>query len=106
MARPPNEAASPSTLAPALLRYVAAKGVDASAVAALIGLDASAAVDDELTVTPSGLRAMLSATTELLADPHATLRLPAELPVRRYDAVTLAARAAPTSRDVLGLLAK
>ena len=106
MGRPPNEDASPSTLAPALLRYVAAKGIDASLLATLIGADASAATSDELTVTASGLRAMLSATADLLADPHAALRLPAELPLRRYDAVTLAARAAKTPRDVLGLLAK
>jgi AraC-like DNA-binding protein len=106
MGRPPNEDASPSALAPALLRYVAAKGIDVSLVATLIGADASAAACDELTVTASGLRAMLFATADLLADPHAALRLPAELPVRRYDAVALAARAARTPRDVLGLLAK
>lgn len=106
MGRPQKEAASPSTLAPALLRYVSSKGADASLLAAQIGTDDVAGTSDELMVTPSGLGAMLRATSDLLADPHVALRLPSELPLRRYDAVTLAARAAKTPREVLVLLAK
>jgi AraC-like DNA-binding protein len=105
MGRPQKEAASPSTLAPALLRFVAAEGADASLLAAQIGADDVAGTSDELDVTPSGLSAMLRATSELLADPHVALRLPSELPLRRYDAVALAARAARTPREVLTLLA-
>lgn len=102
--RPQKEAASPSTLAPALLRWIAGKGLDASLLAAQIGTDDLTGAADELAVTPSGLAALLRATSELLADPHFALRLPSELPLRRYDPVTLAARAAGTPRDVLALL--
>ncbi|MDB4934668.1 MAG: Transcriptional regulator, AraC family [Labilithrix sp.] len=104
VARPPKEAASPSALAPALLRWVAAKGADASLLAAQIGTDDVTGASDELAVTPSGLAALLRASSELLADPHLALRLPSEVPLRRYDPVTLAARASRTPRDVLALV--
>lgn len=106
MARPPKEAASPSTLAPALLRLVAARGADASLLAAQCGLDATAAEGDELAITPSLLAGMLRGACDLLADPHGGLRVPAELPMRRYDAVALALRAAGTPREIFELAAR
>lgn len=106
MGRPPKEAASLSTFAPALLRYVAAAGGDASILAVQSGLDDAAMEADEIGVTPTTLATMVRGASEMLVDPHLALRLPAGLPVRRYDAVALAARAAATPRDVLALVAQ
>lgn len=106
MARPPKEAASPSTLAPALLRFVAARGADASLLAAQCGLDVAVAENDELAVTPSLLAGMLRGACDLLADPHGGLRMPAQLPMRRYDALALALRAAGTPREIFELAAR
>lgn len=63
-------------------------------------------IPDALAVTPTSMASLLRLTSELLADPHAGLRLPAELIVERYDAVTLALRAARTPREVLALVAR
>ena len=82
---------------------VAARGADASLLATQNGLDIAAADGDELAVTPTTLAAMLRTACDMLADPHAALRLPSELPMRRYDAVTLALRAARTPREVVEL---
>ncbi|HSO34361.1 MAG TPA: helix-turn-helix domain-containing protein [Labilithrix sp.] len=106
MARPPKETASPSTLAPALLRMAAARGADAALLAAQSGLELADAERDELAVTPTRLATMLRGTCDLLADPHGALRFPAELPMRRYDAVTLALRAAGTRRAIFELSAR
>jgi AraC-like DNA-binding protein len=102
--RPPREAASPSALAPALLRWVAARGADAGILAARGGLEGADAERDEAAVTASGLAAMFGFTSELLAEPHVGLRLPMELQFRRYDAGALAARVAATPRDVLAAI--
>src|SRR3954451_25214053 len=75
MARPPKEAASPSTLAPALLRMIAERGADAALLATQNGLDLTAAEADEVAVTPSTLASMIRGTCEMLADPHGGLRL-------------------------------
>jgi AraC-like DNA-binding protein len=106
MARPPKEAATASALAPALLRFVASAGGDAALLATQCGLEETTADADEVGVTPSALASMLRGAAGLLADPHLSLRLPAGLPLRRYDAVVLAARAAATPRDVLDLVAQ
>ena len=100
VARPPKEIATPSPLAPALLRLVAARGLDAPLLATRCGLEAGDADVDEVATTPSALAALLASTCDLLADPHAALRFPAELPMRRYDGLALALRAARTPRDV------
>lgn len=96
MARPAVEAASPSTLAPALLRWIAAKGGDVLPYG-----EASAFERDEITITAKSLAAMIHGASELVAEPHVALRLPAELVYRRYDAVALACRAATTVEEVL-----
>jgi AraC-like DNA-binding protein len=106
MGRPTKEAASPSTLAPALLRLVAARGQSAALLAAQSGLDAGAADAADVAVTASSLAVAMRGACDLLADPHAALRFPAELPMQHYDAVTLALRAAPTPRAVLDLVAR
>ena len=101
MSRPVLEASSPSTLAPALLRWVERACGDVAAIAAVGGLrvedrDAKAAM-----TTSSNLAAMLFETSRQLLQPQLGLRLPAELPYRHYDAVALEARAAATPLQVL-----
>jgi AraC-like DNA-binding protein len=101
MGRPPREAATPSALAPALLRWLTARGVDAALVAARGGLDEGDAAEDEVPITAPALAAMLAFGAELVVEPHLGLRLPAELRFRRWDAGALAARVAATPRDAL-----
>jgi AraC-like DNA-binding protein len=106
MGRPAKEPASPSTLAPALLRFVEARGADAAALAQRCGLERDASAHDEVAVTASQLAVMLAGAADVLAEPHVALRLPGEAVYRRYDAVALACRAAPTVRDVLDIHAR
>lgn len=101
MARPAVEAATPSTLAPAILRWIAANGGDVSAFG-----DASAVDRDEISITAKALAAMIHAASDLVAEPHVALRLPSELVYRRYDAVALACRAATTPEEVLRIHAR
>jgi len=106
MARPSKEAAVSTPLAPALLRYAAARTLDVEALAAHLDVPAAAAERDEVTTTPSCLAAALRALSELLAEPHLALTLPAALPMQRYDAATLAIRNARTVREALELSAR
>lgn len=104
--RPPREPASPSALAPALLRWAAARGFDASLVAARAGLDAADAELDEVAVTAGTLATMLELLAEMAGDPHLALGLPGTLPFRRWDAGALAARVATTPREALAAFAR
>lgn len=98
--RPALPATGPSAIAPALLRYLHARGVDP---AELGDGDREAT---ELAVTPAALASMIARACELLAEPHLALRLPAELPMKRYDALVLAVRAARTPRAVIDLVVR
>ena len=104
--RPPREAATPSALAPALLRWSAQHGRDAALIADRGGLDVADAERDEAPVTASGLATMLAMAAEMMTEPHLALRLPAELPFRRYDAGALAARVAATPAGALSAIAR
>lgn len=106
MGRPLREAASPSALGPALLRYASTHGADAALIATRAGLEPADADKDEVPITATELATMLSVTAELLGDPHLALRLPTELAFRKFDAGALAARAAPTPRAVLESIAR
>jgi AraC-like DNA-binding protein len=106
MPRAPREPPSPSALVPALLRYLGARGRDPAALAARLGLPADAADRDEIDATPAAIGDLLAAAAALLDDPYLALRLPAELPLRRYGLAELAARAAPTLRESLHQLAR
>lgn len=99
--RPSREPASPSALAPALMRWAAARGID---VATRAGLEPSDAERDELAVTARTLATMLELASE--GEPHVALQLPAAVPFRRYDAGALAARVAATPRDALEALSR
>jgi hypothetical protein len=103
--RPAREAASASALAPALLRYVASRGVDAVLLADRAVLELADAEREDVAVTSASLATMLGLAASLLGEPHLGLRLPLELPFRRYDAA-LAARVAASPRDVLRAIAR
>ena len=106
MGRPPKDVASPSAFAAALLRSLVSEGADSSVLTAQLGMEPGAEIGDEIATTPTTLAALLRLASELHGDPHVALRLPAELPMRRYDAVALATRAARTPREVLTLVAR
>ncbi len=106
MARPHVEAASPSPLAPALLRLVRARGADASLLALRLGLAPDAEARDEAPLTPALLGDLLEAAAEALGEPYLALSLPAELAFRRYDAAELSARASATLREALARAAR
>ena len=102
MARTPLEVPAPSAIPPALLRFVAARGHDIEPLVARFGISPD---PDEVDVAPSAVGELIEAAAVLLAEPYLALRLPAELPFRRYSLGELAARAAPTLRDSLDSLA-
>ena len=106
MPRTPKEPPSPSAIVPALLRYLAARGRDPGAIAARCGLPGDAAEREELEVAPAIVNDLLAASAALLDEPYLALRLPGELPLRRYGLAELAARAAPTLRESLEQLAR
>jgi AraC-like DNA-binding protein len=106
MARPVREPASPSAVVPALLRYLAARGGDAAAIAARFGLAPGAADADEVDVAPSAIGELIEVAAETVGDPFLALQLPAALPLRRYGAAELAARASETVADSLRAFAR
>jgi AraC-like DNA-binding protein len=106
MARPSKEPPVPSALAPALLRFVRAQGGDTSLLADRIGLDSSAENADEAMVTASASSELLAAASEMLGEPFLALRLPADLPLRRYGHAELASRASATIGEALARIAR
>ncbi len=102
--RRPKESPAPSPLPPALMRWLQARGVDASLLevwAARFALPADAAARDELPVTPTALDELLEAAGALVGEPYLALQLPAQLPFRRYGLHELAARASGTVREAM-----
>ncbi|MEO8703375.1 MAG: AraC family transcriptional regulator ligand-binding domain-containing protein [Kofleriaceae bacterium] len=99
MGRPVREPPESSALVPALLRLLASRGH----TVALAGAPADAAERDELGVPPAQIGELVATAAELLGEPFLALRLPAELPLRRYDVVELALRSSATLREGLQL---
>jgi AraC-like DNA-binding protein len=99
-----REPALPSAVVPALLRWLAARGHDPGALGERFALPVDAMDRDHVDVAPSLIGELIEAASLLVADPVLALRLPAELTFRRYDLSELAARAASTLRESLGLL--
>jgi len=109
MGRPLKEAPSASPLVPALLRYVRAHAKvpeDAAILGARFALPADAPERDDLAITPGAFGDLLEAAAEILGEPYLALRLPAELPLRRYGLAELAARSSATVRDALARMAR
>ena len=104
--RRPNESPSPSPVAPALMRWLAARGVDAALVGARFGLPADAAERDETDIAPTTLDELIEEVAPLVGEPFLALRLPAELPFRRYGLHELAARASGTVREAMQRVAR
>jgi AraC-like DNA-binding protein len=106
MARPNREPPTPSTLVPALFRYAEARGVEAGLLACRLGLPGDASARDEVSASEPVVREVLEATAEALGEPFLALRLPEELPLRRYGLAELAARSSATLREGLARMAR
>src|SRR5580692_2793376 len=97
MSRPRSEPSAPSSLAPALLRHLRARGVDPAPLSARFGLSALDVEEDEVLVSPSALTELLEAVADALGEPFLGLRLPTELSLRTYGFAELAARSSATA---------
>ncbi len=107
MARPSKEPPAPSALVPALLRLVRDKSAEDAALLALqLGLASSAIDEDEIPATDAMIESALEGAADAFSEPHLALRLPSDLPFRRYGLAELAARSTPTLRDGLARMAK
>jgi AraC-like DNA-binding protein len=106
MARPSKEPPSPSSLVPALFRFVRARGVDPTPLAARFGFAADIESRDEAAIGATAAGELLGTIAESFGEPHLALHLPQELPHKRYGHAELAARASPTVRGALTVLAR
>jgi len=107
MARLRLEPPALSSLVPALLRLVRQRDAgDAGLLALRLGLAEDAIDADEILATEAMVHGALEAAAEVLSEPHLSLRLPADLPLRRYGLAELAARSTRTLRDGLARMAK
>jgi AraC-like DNA-binding protein len=106
MARPNREPPTPSALVPALFRFAALKGADAELLSCRLGLPGDVAARDEITVSEGVVREVLDSIADALGEPYLALRLPGELPLRRYGLAELAARSSATLREGLLRMAR
>jgi AraC-like DNA-binding protein len=107
MARLRLEPPAPSSLVPALLRLLRERDAgDAGLLALRLGVAEDAIDADEIQATEAMVQGALEAAAETLSEPHLSLRLPADLPLRRYGLAELAARSTPTLREGLARMAK
>jgi AraC-like DNA-binding protein len=98
---------APSALVPAILRLVQASDPSGASLLALrLGLSEADVDADEISATESMVEAALEGGADALSEPHLSLRLPADLPWRRYGPAELAARSAPDLREGLGRLSQ
>lgn len=106
MARPSKEPPSPSSLAPALLRFVRAHGGDAALLACRFDFAADTDDRDDAPMSATGASDWIAAAAEMLGEPYLALRLPSELPHKRYEHAELAARVSANVRDALTRIAR
>lgn len=106
MARPVREPPTSSAIVPALVRLVASQGGDAATLVSRFGLPADVGEHDEVPVQTSLVDDLLEAAAHELGEPALALRLPGELPLRRYCLAELAARSAATVGESLQAIAK
>jgi AraC-like DNA-binding protein len=98
---------APSALVPAILRLVRKSDAAGAGLLALrLGLTDTDVDADEVPATESMIDEALDGAAEALSEPHLSLRLPADLPWRRYGPAELAARSASTLREGLGRMAQ
>ena len=106
MPRPRNEPPSPSSIAPAVVRYARDAGLDVGLLAMRFGLPADVEERDEVAVGPAIPSELLEWVARARGEPYLGLRLGAAMPVRRYGFAELAVRASATRRQALVLLAR
>jgi len=106
MARPRTQAPSPTFLIPALLRYLRQRGADPTLLCNRFGLEPAVEQADQAALTALDLDALMAAAAQLLGEPFLALRLPGELPLKRYGLAELAAHASSTLREALARLAR
>jgi AraC-like DNA-binding protein len=107
MARPSKQPPAPSSLVPALLRLVRERDANGAVLLALqLGLEEKEIEKDETLATEAMVEAALEGAVNMLSEPHLPLRLPADLPLRRYGLAELAARSATTVREGLARMAR
>ena len=107
MARPSKGPPAPSSLVPALLRLVRERDAEGATLLALrLGLDPSAIEKDEIPIAEEAIEEALEGVASALSEPHLALRMPADLPLRRYGLAELAARSTTTVREGLERLAR
>jgi AraC-like DNA-binding protein len=107
MARPSKEPPAPSSLVPALLRLLRERDANGAVLLALrLGIEEEEIEKDEIAATETMVQAALEAAATLLSEPHLSLRLPADLPLRRYGLAELAARSTATLREGLARMAR
>ncbi len=99
MAPAKRDAATRSAIVPALVRYLAAAGLDDGSVRFEL-----VAEPDEASVQPATIVELLEHAARVTGDPALALRLPGELPMRRYSLAEVAVRASATIRDALARL--
>jgi AraC-like DNA-binding protein len=91
---------------PAVVRHARTQGVDVELLCTRFGLPADVEDRDEVPVAPAAPQEILDWVARACGEPHLGLRLGASLPTRRYGFAELAARASPTRRHALVLLAR
>jgi AraC-like DNA-binding protein len=106
MGRPRKEVVSPSPIPPALVRLLRARGAGADDLVRRFALSPEIESLDEIAIAPSVLDELLDAAGAILGEPFLALKLPSELPLRRYGMAELAARSSPTVRALLARLAR
>jgi AraC-like DNA-binding protein len=107
MARLRLEPPAPSSLVPALLRLVRQRDAGEAGLLALrLGLAEDAIDADEISATEAMVQCALEGAADVFSEPHLSLRLPADLPLRRYGLAELAARSTPTLRGGFARMAK
>jgi AraC-like DNA-binding protein len=92
---------------PALLRLVREKDPNGAVLLALrLGLGEGEIEKDEILATEAMVEDALEVAATLLSEPHLSLRLPADLPLRRYGFAELAARSTTSLREGLARMAR
>ena len=101
MARARKESPFQSSLVPALVRFVRARGGDADLLVRRFGLPAGVEEQPDARLTAVDFGRLLESAAGELDDPFLPLRLPAELESRSYGLSELAVRASPTVHEAL-----
>jgi AraC-like DNA-binding protein len=106
MPRPRKEPPSPSSIAPTLVAHARSRGLDVDVLLCRFGLPADAEDREEVLVAPGDPEEIFDWVARACGEPDLALRLGAGGKARRYGFGELAARASPTLREALTVLAR